>query len=93
MTLPFTAVGWSYTLTYRCSIGRCDRAAIAAFKTIFPMAALRGGDQVQKATRPAQRRSGRGDVLLASFFFFFFFFIVGLYASLEKPFIYEVQCC
>ncbi len=82
LTLPLTAVGWSYALGLLVTLGAAIVPAIHA-SNISPMAALR--EAATESKKPLGRRNVVGSAMfllgLVSVF-------VGLYASLEKPFIY-----
>ena len=82
LTLPVTAIGWSYALGLLVTLGAAIVPAIHA-STISPMAALR--EAATESKKPLGRRNVVGGAMfllgLVSVF-------VGLYASLEKPFIY-----
>ena len=82
LTLPLTAIGWSYALGVLVTLGAALTPAIHA-STISPMAALR--EAATESKKPLGRRNIVGGALFALGLVAVF---VGLYASLEKPFIY-----
>ena len=82
LTLPVTAIGWSYALGLLVTLGAAIVPAIHA-STISPMAALR--EAATESKKPLGRRNVVGGAMFALGLVAVF---VGLYASLEKPFIY-----
>lgn len=82
LTLPLTAIGWSYALGVLVTVGAALLPAIHA-SNISPMEALR--EAATESKKPLGRRNVIGG---AMFLLGLVAVFVGLYASLEKPFIY-----
>jgi len=82
LTLPFTAIGWSYALGLLVTLGAAIVPAIHA-SNISPMAALR--EAATESKKPLGRRNVVGG---AMFLLGLVGVFVGLYAAVEKPYIY-----